>query len=210
MSQPAETPWITAPGDELCLDFANTRFWRGTPEPREALHGFADLLAWSRARTGLPATEEARAAIWAEDAPGAAAALFAEALALREAIYRLFHAVAEKQAAPEDLDRLNRALATMAERRAVVAEGAGFAWHVPAGAGAPSAVRLLTPVLWSAGDLLVGKRLAKVRHCANPECAWLFIDDSKSGNRRWCSMSACGNRAKAHRHYVRKKGRAID
>jgi predicted RNA-binding Zn ribbon-like protein len=47
--------------------------------------------------------------------------------------------------------------------------------------------------------------LARVRHCANERCLWLFLDDSKSGTRRWCSMSACGNRAKAHRHYARQK-----
>ena len=33
------------------------------------------------------------------------------------------------------------------------------------------------------------------------------LDKSKSSNRRWCSMSACGNRAKAHRHYLRQKNR---
>ena len=51
----------------------------------------------------------------------------------------------------------------------------------------------------------MGERLDRVRRCANDVCLWLFLDDSKSGNRRWCSMSACGNRAKAHRHYARKK-----
>ena len=95
----------------------------------------------------------------------------------------------------------------MAGRRAIAPTEAGFGWRV--GSAAPAVLQLLTPVLWSAGDLLVGKRLAKVRHCANPDCEWLFIDDSKSGNRRWCSMSACGNRAKAHRHYARKKGRTV-
>ena len=60
-------------------------------------------------------------------------------------------------------------------------------------------------MVWSAGDLLVGPRLARVRRCANERCLYLFVDDSKSGTRRWCSMAACGNRAKAHRHYVRKK-----
>ena len=53
--------------------------------------------------------------------------------------------------------------------------------------------------------MLVGNQLDRVRQCANPDCGWLFLDNSKSGNRRWCSMSACGNRAKAHRHYLRKK-----
>ena len=66
--------------------------------------------------------------------------------------------------------------------------------------GAPS-----VPVLWTAGDLLTGGKLDKVRRCANPECGWLFLDDSRAGKRRWCSMSSCGNRAKARRHYHRSK-----
>ena len=73
----------------------------------------------------------------------------------------------------------------------------------PAGRDGPPAESLLAPVLWSAGDLLTGARRARVRQCANPRCLWLFLDDSKSGNRRWCSMASCGNRAKAHRHYAR-------
>jgi predicted RNA-binding Zn ribbon-like protein len=40
-----------------------------------------------------------------------------------------------------------------------------------------------------------------VRRCANDKCLWLFIDRSKAGTRRWCDMAACGNRAKAQRHY---------
>jgi len=167
------------------------------------LGGVGDLLGWCAAHTGLP--EPARAALteWAADA-ARAGTLFADAVALREAIYRLFHATAEHRApAPADLARLNGALAEAPQRRALEPLAEGFGWRVAA--GAPGAVTLLTPVLWSAGDLLVGKRLARVRHCANPECQWLFLDDSKSGNRRWCSMSACGNRAKAHRHYARKR-----
>jgi predicted RNA-binding Zn ribbon-like protein len=204
----ADTPWIAAPGEELCLDFANTRYWRGTAEAKEELRGFDDLVAWCAAKTGLPAARAGALAVWATAEPAAAAALLSEAVALREAIYWLFRALAEKAAPPPaDLERLNRALAIVAERREIAPTEAGFGWRI--GESAPGAMPLLTPVLWSAGDLLVGKRLAKVRHCANPDCQWLFIDDSKSGNRRWCSMSACGNRAKAHRHYARTKGRAV-
>jgi predicted RNA-binding Zn ribbon-like protein len=39
----------------------------------------------------------------------------------------------------------------------------------------------------------------------NDQCGWLFMDDSKNGSRRWCSMRSCGNRAKAQRHYLRSK-----
>lgn len=69
-----------------------------------------------------------------------------------------------------------------------------------------TASALLTPMLWSAADLLTGTLLGRVRECANDKCLWLFLDESKNGTRRWCSMKACGNRAKAHRHYTRLKG----
>ncbi len=44
---------------------------------------------------------------------------------------------------------------------------------------------------------------ARVRRCANPACVLLFLDVSKSGRRRWCDMSTCGNRAKAAAHHAR-------
>ncbi|MBC7897912.1 MAG: CGNR zinc finger domain-containing protein, partial [Cytophagaceae bacterium] len=31
--------------------------------------------------------------------------------------------------------------------------------------------------------------------------AWFFLDVSKNGSRRWCSMATCGATAKAHRYY---------
>ncbi|MPZ63628.1 MAG: hypothetical protein GEU93_20600 [Propionibacteriales bacterium] len=41
-----------------------------------------------------------------------------------------------------------------------------------------------------------------VKVCDCNHCGWLFID--RTGRRRWCSMSTCGNRAKvqayARRH----------
>lgn len=59
---------------------------------------------------------------------------------------------------------------------------------------------------WAAIDdflRLVGERPDRIRACANPACILHFYDISKSGRRRWCSMSGCGNRAKAQRHYQR-------
>jgi predicted RNA-binding Zn ribbon-like protein len=45
-----------------------------------------------------------------------------------------------------------------------------------------------------------------VRACGG--CGWLFLDTSKNHSRRWCSMDACGNQAKARRHYRRRTGKA--
>ncbi|MFP8941211.1 CGNR zinc finger domain-containing protein [Streptomyces fenghuangensis] len=59
---------------------------------------------------------------------------------------------------------------------------------------------------WLAADdylRLVGTAPDRIRACANDECVLHFYDVSRNGTRRWCSMSGCGNRAKASRHYAR-------
>ncbi|MEU9211707.1 CGNR zinc finger domain-containing protein [Streptomyces sp. NPDC048415] len=45
----------------------------------------------------------------------------------------------------------------------------------------------------------------RIRRCAHDTCILHFFDTSRNGTRRWCSMAACGNRAKASRHYARTK-----
>ncbi|MEV4949017.1 CGNR zinc finger domain-containing protein [Streptomyces sp. NPDC053755] len=61
---------------------------------------------------------------------------------------------------------------------------------------------------WTAAEIylrLLEENPGRIRKCANPECILHFYDVSKNGGRRWCSMVGCGNRAKAHRHYSRRK-----
>jgi predicted RNA-binding Zn ribbon-like protein len=132
------------------------------------------------------------------------AALFAEAIALREALYRIFTAVAQHTSpAAGDLALLNKALAAAPKRAELIEKDGAYLWRVEQ--LRPQLADLLAPVLWTAGDMVAEPRRDRVRLCANDKCVWLFLDDSKGGTRRWCSMSACGNRAKAHRHYERKK-----
>jgi predicted RNA-binding Zn ribbon-like protein len=47
-------------------------------------------------------------------------------------------------------------------------------------------------------DLVTGPDLARVRSCAG--CSLQFIDRSRPGTRRWCSMERCGNRSKTARY----------
>jgi predicted RNA-binding Zn ribbon-like protein len=51
---------------------------------------------------------------------------------------------------------------------------------------------------------LLDEQPERVRKCANPECVHWFLDTTRSGTRRWCTMSICGNRTKARRHYRRQ------
>jgi predicted RNA-binding Zn ribbon-like protein len=204
-SRAGQTLLIPAAREDLCLVFANTLSWRGSPAPRESLGGVADLLGWLGGAASLPAETVEQARRWSEAQREQAAVVFDEAIGLREAIHRLFSALAAREAAPApDLALLNRALADAPPRHAVAPGSGGYAWET--GGIEMSAAGLLAPVLWSAADLLTRADRRRVRRCANDACLWLFIDESKAGTRRWCDMSSCGNRAKSRRHYLRTKG----
>jgi predicted RNA-binding Zn ribbon-like protein len=46
----------------------------------------------------------------------------------------------------------------------------------------------------------------RVRECAGERCPVVFLDESRNGSRRWCSMGVCGARAKASTYYRRRHG----
>ena len=54
-----------------------------------------------------------------------------------------------------------------------------------------------------AWDELRASAPGRLKPCANTACQRFLLDRSKANNARWCSMSACGNRMKARRHYER-------
>ena len=56
-------------------------------------------------------------------------------------------------------------------------------------------------------DLLSGPELEKVKECAEETCSILFVDSSRPGKRRWCSMRICGNKIKKAA-YRRRHGKA--
>jgi len=208
MAPPDPTPiaLMAAPREATCLDYANTRMYRGSAAPVEQFSEWPALLGWIAGTGALPAEAAAGLRAWADADPEGATALFASAIALRELVYRVFSAVASGAPVAEaDLAALNRALAAAPPRARLARLGGAYVWRIEqVGLSAPA---LLAPVLWSAADLLVQAPHRRIRQCANPQCLWLFIDASKNGTRRWCDMAACGNRAKAQRHYLKSKQR---
>lgn len=46
----------------------------------------------------------------------------------------------------------------------------------------------------------------RLRECAADNCGLIFYDESRSNNRRWCSMQRCGNRSKVRAHRARAGG----
>lgn len=66
------------------------------------------------------------------------------------------------------------------------------------------------PAVMAAANLLelLEEAPGRIRRCQNPACVLWFFDTTRNGTRRWCSMAACGNRAKARRHYERARNPA--
>lgn len=192
-------------GGLACLDFVNTAGDHLSDQPGEWLLTYRDLLSWAQRAGVLADSEAVRLEQQAGERPEAAEEALAGAVAMREVIYRLFLSAIRQQAPdPSDLAAFNRALAGAPPRSGVIHREGAYQWQFAA-AGAANLDEVLWRLLWGAADLLTSDRLAQVKLCAGDDCGWLFLDASRNQSRRWCSMSDCGNRAKAKRYYRRHK-----
>lgn len=191
------------------LEFADTVNWRKKSTPEDALTTYASLVNWSINQQILSPQQAELLLHLAAERPEEANATFQRAIELREAIYRVFSAVAQDETPQQsDLDSVNAALTEgMAQARILHAPD-GFRWDWPD--DTLTLDRMLWPVARSTAELLTSEQLDLVRECEGVGCGSLFLDSSKNHSRRWCSMESCGNRAKVNRHYHRKKQATTD
>ncbi|KAA2255998.1 hypothetical protein F0L68_27870 [Solihabitans fulvus] len=184
MTEPIEPARFRQGSGRLCLDFIRTLRHRGTPEADEELADPAALTAWVR-QFG-PCRPDPR------EQP--TSAHVREARALREAVYAVIAAARGPEGVGSCGDgarqRINRAAARPVPAPSLDASGE-LRWRsddpVPA---------TLALVARDALDLVASPAIARVHGCANPDCGALFLDSSRPGTRRWCSMDTCGNQAK--------------
>ena len=191
-------------GGVLCLDFANTISRRKiVAQSTDRLRGYDDLVAFAQQSKILSPKQAEdlqaharRHLIKAKDA-------LRKAICRRENIYRVFSALAVRKAAHSaDVRLINDfAVGALNHRQLKRADG-HYRWEWQWN-GKELFDRILWPIAQSAADLLTSPELAAVRMCEAPDCAWLFLDQSRNHSRRWCDMKVCGNRQKARRHYRR-------
>lgn len=173
------------------LDFLNTINDWTADAPTDYLADGADAVAFGE-QAGLLSRGEVR------KLPNLSAAEFGRLKALRALLERVLQSMIDQRApAPGDLETLD-ALRTEVSRasRLRLADGR-LASEVSADRAAGATLRLR--VAAGALALLELPALQRLKRC--PSCAWFFLDTSKNGSRRWCSMATCGSTAKAHRYY---------
>ncbi|MEU5262687.1 ABATE domain-containing protein [Amycolatopsis sp. NPDC021455] len=157
----------------LCLDFIRTLRFRGTPSETEEL---PDAAAWGAWIDQLgPFSVAVRPAS------------VEEARALREAVHSL---LTEPAVRPVVRQRLNRFAALPVPAPSLTSSGE-LRWQASDPASATLAL-----LARDALDLVTSAEFARVRRCAGTRCGALFLDTSRPGTRRWCSMEICGNQAK--------------
>ena len=144
---------------------------------KDHLRTYADLVTWARRAGALP--QGAR--------PGHGD--LERARALRAAIFDVFTTGGSLRTL---LDFYADAV-----RAGTIDDGA-FAWK------GRHPDRPLWPIAVAAVDLLRSDRLARVKQCDN--CPWLFVDASRNGSRRWCSMDECGVHVKMRRYRASRRG----
>lgn len=192
--------WI---GGHLALDFTNTVTYRQSRLERERLGSYDNVLSWSGQAATLSASSLVALRKEARTRSDAAAGAYREVMRTRAELHSLFVAQATGQPAPghviKSLERRIRRSMTHIALRSLGRQIA-VGWEPTIQFDRP-----LWPVLKATLDLLASSDLGYLRLCANPECGWMFLDRSRKGNRRWCSMRECGSRAKARAYYHRRR-----
>ena len=182
MESIAEIPFIA--GDPA-LDFVNTAEERGHPESGDVLLTAADLRQWGQ-RYGILAGSATR--------DGGAEGEFEKAREARELLYGLFLARVNRRPLPKaQLARLGE-LAADAYGAATL-DASGWRWD-------PSELATVRHVAVTSAVDLLHTPSPRLKQCPGDHCGWFFLDTTKRGNRRWCSMNECGQQAKNLRRRI--------
>jgi len=196
-------------GGHPALDLVNT------VSPRMAggqdhLCGPSGLLAWSR-RIEILTDDEVSAvsAAWGSR-PGLGESALRATVEIREATYSVLAARLSDSPPPQgsEFEQLMLRWAAAAARSALVPGADGVADLV---VGTAPARMIPDRLVAAAVELLRTVELRQLRACPIDDggCGWLFLDRSRNGSRRWCSMEDCGTRVKIRKLSERRRATTV-
>ena len=170
-----------------CLDLAHTG-GDGRYAVFELIHEPGDVSRWLGVIAGLDGIEAAGPDV-------------RDTRALRRAVWNAAHdAIGGHSPAGLDMTAINRAAARVPPVPRLEPSG-GSSVRRPL-----TAPQVLSVLARDAVDLFAGPLASRIRVCAAADCGLLYVDQSRTGNRQWCSMQRCGTRAKVRAH--RERGRS--
>jgi predicted RNA-binding Zn ribbon-like protein len=188
-------------GNRLALDFLNTDLI-ANGETIELLQHAAAVARWMvHAELVTESTAKNLEQAW-EHSPRAVKEVL-ELRRFRDRLRAAVFAFEKGLGVPADfLDELNALLRTHPMYRVVEPDGRGG--YIQTLSFEPRTPNdLLGPLAEDTMLLLTGVTAARVRKCEG--CPVHFLDVSKKGSRRWCSMSLCGNKVKVAAYQHRQR-----
>ncbi|MFF8813943.1 CGNR zinc finger domain-containing protein [Streptomyces pactum] len=188
LHSPEGVPFRFDPG-ALCLELLPTG-GPGAYARYEILRTPSDLAVWA-----------GRCRLWPPPEIEVDAGDPARARRLRDSLWRLAADRAHgRPLRPADLAVLNETAAGPPLVPELTGDGER-AWVRPV-----TAAQLLATVARDAVDLFSGPYADRIRECGSDNCYLIFVDTSRPGRRRWCSMQRCGNRHKVRALRARHQG----
>jgi predicted RNA-binding Zn ribbon-like protein len=186
----------------LCLDFVNTLSISNGVES-DTLTSDSDVINWC-IQAGIVDPEQKKSLFPQSAKVGEQGKLLNLAISFRsELLVIAAHIVTGRPIPASSIEQLNEVLRTRSGYNQLIREDEGFTRKYFTIFNEP--VQLIEPIAESAAELLSEGDLSLVKKCENTACFLFFYDNTKNHARRWCSMSGCGNRAKAAAHYRRKR-----
>jgi predicted RNA-binding Zn ribbon-like protein len=168
----------------VAIDFAYTGAMGDDPDA-ETLRAASDLTGWLTSR-------------FPEVVDGATDRDLIDARALRGSIARAAAARSRgEDILSDDIDVINLFAATPDIAPSLVGGTR------QAGRSRAKASQALSVLAREAVEVFTANPTDRIRECAADDCGFVFYDESRSNNRRWCSMQRCGNRAKVRAHRAR-------
>lgn len=186
-------------GGHSCLDLVNTRGGPTKDRDLDRLTGYDAALAWGLA-AGLVTPGEAEELDQVSTAQQRSALM--RLRRFRDTLYTVLSGLVEQRRPdPAGWKAVQDTLRKAHGKAILWPDGPRLQWLVPVKGAGPDTLRLRAAL--AAQNLITGEEITRIRSCER--CSWLYIDRSRGKPRRWCSMAICGNRAKAERHYQRRK-----
>ena len=205
MKEILETEKFYRIGNNLSLDFINTLIAENGA-PKDLLQDFNDFAAWAIAANLLEISNAERLLKdWNANAELETA--LTDALEFREVLREMFVGLTHGKAVTTTaIAAINREIQNKSGAAEIQKTENGFEKSFRADYQKPR--QMLAPIAESAADLLCYGDLSLIKKCEASDCVLYFYDTTKNHKRRWCSMAACGNRAKAAAFYRRAKSKS--